>query len=107
MGRELIKIVELESFQTCLERRFNALGTMIRVPEFRDHKYFLPLDLTCIEYLLHRFADLFLSPVTFRGVERPKSGLQRRFRRILGCDGIGNQRSKAEGGDRAGSMPEW
>jgi hypothetical protein len=78
---------------------------MIGVPEFRGDKHILPPGLSCFEHLLHGFADLFLGPVTFRSVERAKSCLKSGPGRILGCDRVGNQRSKAERGDRASFVP--
>jgi hypothetical protein len=91
----------LEFLQACLEGRLDALGAMIGVPEFRGDEHFLPFDLPCLEDLLHGFADLFLGPVTFRSVERAKPCLKRCPGCIFGCDGVGNQRSKAECRDRA------
>src|SRR5690348_5524760 len=73
---------------------------MIVVPELRGDKHIVPLDLPRLEHLLQRVADLFFIPVTFRGVELPKSCFQRGLGRGLGCDGVGNQRAKAERGDR-------
>jgi hypothetical protein len=94
-----IEVVELEFLEACLEGRFDALGPMIGVPEFRGDKYILPLGLPCLEHLLHGFADLFLGPVTFRSVERAKPCLKRCLGRILGCDGVGESafQSRAPG----------
>jgi hypothetical protein len=99
-----IEVVELEFLKACLEGRLDALGPMIGVPEFRGDKHILPLDLPCLEHLLHRFADLFLGPVTFRSVERAKPCLKRCPGRILGCDGVGNQRSKPTAGIAPASL---
>jgi hypothetical protein len=91
----------LEFLEACLEGWHDAFGPMIGVPEFRGDKHILPLGLSCLEHLMHRFADLFLGPVTFRSVERAKPCLKRCLGRISGCDGVGNQCSKAERRDRA------
>ena len=98
--------VELEFLETCLEGGFDAFRTMIGIPELRDDKHVLPLDLPCLEHLLHRFADLFFGSVAFRSVEQAKSCLQRRLGRVSGCDGVGNERAKAECGDGAGAIVE-
>src|SRR6185436_2957468 len=101
-----IDVVELEFLATRLESGFDAFRTMIVVPELGGYKHVLPLDLPRLEHLVHRFADLFFSPVTFRGVELAKSCFQRGLARVFGCDGVGNQRAEAERGDRAGSVVE-
>src|SRR4029077_2961232 len=80
--------------------------TMIVVPELRGDEHFLPLDLPRLEHLLHRFADLFFISVAFRSVELAKSCLQRRLGRGSGCNGVGNQCAKSEGGDSTGSIVE-
>ena len=98
--------VELEFLETGLEGGFDAFGTMIGIPELRDDKNVLPLDLPLLEYLLHRFADLFFGSVAFRGVEQAKSCLQRRLRRGFGCHRVGNQCPESKRGDRAGSVVE-
>jgi hypothetical protein len=64
-----IEVVELKFFEACLEGRLDTLGPMIGVPEFCGDKHILPFGLPCLEHLLHRFANLFLGPVTFRSVE--------------------------------------
>ena len=98
--------VELEFLETGLESGFDAFGTMIGIPELRDDKHVLPLDLPLLEHFLHRFADLFFGSVAFRSVEQAKSCFQRRLGRDSGCDGVGNECAKAERGDGAGSVVE-
>lgn len=83
--------VELEFCETGLARRFDALGPMICVPEFRDDKHVLPPDLPLLEHLLHRLADFCFGSVTFGGVDCAKSCFQRRLRRVFGYHGVGNQ----------------
>src|SRR4029077_4309395 len=101
-----IDVVELEFLETRLEGGFDAFRTMIVVPELRGDKHVLPLDLPRLEHLLHRFADLFFSPVTFRSVDLTKSCFQRGLGRVFGCDDVGDQRAKTERGDRTGSVVE-
>src|SRR5262249_25193119 len=101
-----IDVVDLEFRETCLECGFDAFRTMIGVPELRGDKNILPLDLPLLEYILHRFADLFFSSVTFRSVDCAKPCLQRRLSRVSGCYRVGNERAKAERGDGAGSIVE-
>src|SRR4051794_8215010 len=72
-----IEIVELEFLEACLEGRLNALRTMICIPELGCDKALLSLDLPPREDFFHRFANLFFSPVTFRGVEGTESRLKR------------------------------
>src|SRR6516225_4912775 len=76
-----IDVVELEFLETGLEGGFDALRTMIVIPELRGDEHFLPLDLPRLEHLPHRFAYLLFIPVAFRSVEQAKTCLQRR----LGC----------------------
>src|SRR5262249_53783698 len=73
-------------------------------PEFRDDKNFFALDLSLLEHLLNRFADLSFSSVAFRSVDCAKSCFQRRLRRVFGCHWVGNQCAKSERGDRTGSV---
>jgi hypothetical protein len=70
-----IEEVELEFLETGLESRFDALETMICVPELRDDKNVLPLDLSRVEHLLHCFADLAFRLVALGSVEQAKSYL--------------------------------
>src|SRR5580700_8071583 len=98
--------VELEFLETGLESRFDSFRTMICVPELRNDKNILPLDLPPFEHFLHRFTDFLFSSVTFRRIEQAKSCLQRRLGRVSGCHGVGNERAKAERGDSTGSMVE-
>jgi hypothetical protein len=81
--------VEPEFLETGLESRFDALGTMMGIPELRNDKNVLSLDFAPLEHLLHPFADLFFGFVTFRRVEQAKSGFQRRLGRAAGCDRVG------------------
>ena len=97
-----IDVVELESLETGLEGRFDALWTMIGVPELRGDKHILALDLSCLEHLLHRFADLLFISVTFRRVERTKSHFQRRLGRGSVATGSGIRVPKP----RAGIAPD-
>src|SRR5690349_7685191 len=76
---------------------------MIVVPGLRSNKHVGPLDLPRLEHLLHRVADLFFIPITFRGVELSKSCFQRRLGRGLSRDGVGNQCPETERGDRTRS----
>ncbi len=63
-----IQIVDPESRQTRLESRFDALGSMIRVPQLCGDK-----DV----FTLQSFPHLTLVPVSFRTIEVSKSSFQR------------------------------
>src|SRR5277367_6474544 len=53
-----IQIVELEPVQTRLERRFDALGPVIGVPQLGGNKNFFALDPTSGKACLQRAANL-------------------------------------------------
>ncbi len=82
--------VELEFLETGLESGFDALGTMIGIPELGDNKNVVPLNLPLRKNFLHRVANLFFGSVTFRSVEQAKPCLERRFGCSSSCDRVGN-----------------
>ena len=72
-----IQILEPESVQTCLERRFDALGPVIGVPQLCGNKNVLTRESASRKACLECLANLALVPVSFRAIEVSKSGFQR------------------------------
>jgi hypothetical protein len=81
MNEVEIQILELESVETRLESRFDALGPVIGVPQLCGNKNVFARDSSRGKSRLQRRANLALVPVSFRAIEVSKSG----FQCVSGC----------------------
>ena len=106
MDEVAINVFELESLAARLEGRFDPVRTMIVVPQLRGDKYVFPLNCPWLDHLLHGVADRLFIAVAFRTVEVSKSHFQCGLGCLLRGEGVGDQRAKSEGGDRARSVRE-
>src|SRR5512146_520654 len=84
-----IHILQPESIQARLERRFDALGPVIGVPQLCGNTKIFARDPPSGTTFLQSLAYLALVPVSLRAIEVSKAGLQcvsgRSYR--LGCAG--------------------
>src|SRR5260221_7596177 len=71
-----VQILESEPVQTSCERRLDALGPVIGVPQLRGNKNVFARDPASGKPRLQRPANLALVPVAFRAIEVSKSGIQ-------------------------------
>jgi hypothetical protein len=94
-----IDITQLESLEARLERRPNALGTMVGVPQLRCDEEVIPSDRASGEHLLERIANFALVPVSFRTIEMPEAGFQRISGGVPGRGGVGDQGPETECGN--------
>jgi hypothetical protein len=101
-----IQIVEPESVKTRLECRFDTLGPMIGVPQFRGDKDVFARDSFSGKLRLQRLAYLALVPVSLRTIEVSKSGFQGVSGRGYGYSRIGNQGAETKCGHMAASIVE-
>src|SRR5271166_7091175 len=101
-----IEILELESFQTRLESRFDAFGPVIGIPQLGGNKNVFARAPLIGKSCLQRPAYLALVPVSFRAIEVSKSGFQCFSGRSYGHGCVGNQGPKAECRHLADSVVE-
>jgi hypothetical protein len=99
-----IQIFEPESIPTRLESRFNALGSVIGVPQLCGNKNFFASDPSRGKSRLQRLTHLALVSVSFSAIEMSKSDFQCISGRSdrPGC--VGNEGAKAERGQLAATL---
>jgi len=101
-----IEIAEPETFETRIEGRLDALGTMIEVPQFCSDENVRTGEGIGGEARLQRVADFALVAVALGAIEVAKAGVERVANGSFGENGIGDESAKAERGDAAGTVVE-
>jgi hypothetical protein len=101
-----VQVVEPESVQTRLERRFDAFGPMIGVPQLCGDKDVFTRDPAGGKSCLQGLAHLTLVLVSFRTIKVSKASFQSGPGSTYRHGWIGNEGAKPECGHLAGSVVE-